>query len=302
MMGMSNGENKKSFWTSLPGILTGIAAIISAIVGIVAAVPIINPSPQPDSIDNTKPVAIAASNPRIANEGDIVTLDGSRSRDKEGISIYEWEQIGGEPFNFDTKIANPTFRAPDVSQDTELKFRLIVRDDNNNISEPAFVTVTVKNVSQSSISGDTIIAPDQRNNDVTTTNTPPSPPSPPSSTAPINDSAPAITTPPNTNEQVTLAHETNFIPETLRNPGLKLFTHTVKVMVNAPPRILSLIENVTYYPTQQGLTSFNHPQIRYSPGDNFAFSFNALEDFGLKAKVYFKDGKVQDLSTSISFP
>jgi hypothetical protein len=286
---MSNGEHKKSFWTSLPGILTGIAAIISAIVGIVAAVPIVNHSPPPDSIDNTKPIAIAASNPRIANEGDIITLEGIRSRDTDGdISIYEWEQIGGEPFNFDTKIANPTFKAPDVSQDTELKFSLTVRDDNNNISEPAFVTVTVKNVHQTPVSDDKNIASDEGVKDITT-NTPPS-------TAPINN-LPTTTPPPsNANKQVTLKHQASFIPEELRNPGLRSFTHSIKVWVDARPQVLDLIKNVTYYP-QPSITSFQKSVTRDSPSDNFAYSFNALEDFELKTRIYFKDGEVEDLST-----
>jgi hypothetical protein len=45
-------ENKKSFWTSLPGILTGVAAVIAAITGIVAAynhTPPLSPSASPSS-------------------------------------------------------------------------------------------------------------------------------------------------------------------------------------------------------------------------------------------------------------
>jgi hypothetical protein len=299
-MTMSKEENKKSFWTSLPGILTAIGTVIAAIGSIVAVLyggnPL-NPGPAPEPA--AKPIADAGI-PKTVNEGDIVTLDSTNSHDLDGkIVSYEWVQTDGIPVILNNNyVANPTFKTPDVLKDSVLTFKLRVRDDSDIISAPNTVTVTIKNVSQPSVSVDKIIAPDQRDNDVTTTNTTTTPPS----AAPINDSTPVIITPPNTNEQVTLAHETNFIPEDMRNPGLKSFTHSVKVMVNAPPRILSLIENVTYYPTQQGLTSFNHPQIRYSPGDNFAFSFNALEDFGLKAKVYFKDGKDQDLSTSISFP
>ena len=54
-------ENKKSFWTSLPGILTGVAAVIVAITGIVAAYNHSTPPPAPtapsppSSLPNTAP-------------------------------------------------------------------------------------------------------------------------------------------------------------------------------------------------------------------------------------------------------
>jgi hypothetical protein len=40
-------ENKKSFWTSLPGILTGVAAVIAAVGGILAAYNHVAPPPSP---------------------------------------------------------------------------------------------------------------------------------------------------------------------------------------------------------------------------------------------------------------
>jgi hypothetical protein len=42
-------DNKKPFWTSLPGILTGIAAVIVAVGGIFTAYNHISPSPPPAS-------------------------------------------------------------------------------------------------------------------------------------------------------------------------------------------------------------------------------------------------------------
>jgi hypothetical protein len=300
-MTMSKEENKKSFWTSLPGILTGIGAVIAAIGSIVAVQfggNTLNPGVAPESA--AKPIADAGI-PKTVNEGDIVTLDSTNSHDPDGKIVgYEWVQTDGIPVILNNNyVANPTFKTPDVPQDRVLTFKLRVRDDSDILSAPRTVTVTIKNVPQPPLSDDKNITSDQIGEEVNTTTNPSTSPSP--SPARLNNPATPTTAPSNTNVQVTLAHETNFIPEELRNPGLKSFTHTVKVMVNAPPQILSLIENVTYYPPQRGLTSFNQPQIRYSPGDNFAFSFNALDDFGLKAKVYFKDGKAQDLSTSISF-
>ena len=41
-------DNKKSFWTSMPGILTGVAAVIVAVGGKLAAYHV-TPSPPPSS-------------------------------------------------------------------------------------------------------------------------------------------------------------------------------------------------------------------------------------------------------------
>jgi hypothetical protein len=43
-------ENKKSFWTSLPGILTGVAAVIVAVGGILAAYNHVNPPSSSPSL------------------------------------------------------------------------------------------------------------------------------------------------------------------------------------------------------------------------------------------------------------
>lgn len=62
------GEKKGNFWTTLPGILTGLAALITAIAGVIAVIP---KSPTPD--DNG-----------INNGGVIVALTGN----------WEWEGVG----------------------------------------------------------------------------------------------------------------------------------------------------------------------------------------------------------------
>jgi hypothetical protein len=67
-------DNKKSFWTSIPGILTGIAAIIVAIGGIITALhigstqsptPVISPTSTPVSIQSH--VACGTQLPGISN-------------------------------------------------------------------------------------------------------------------------------------------------------------------------------------------------------------------------------------------
>jgi hypothetical protein len=48
-------DNKKSFWTSLPGILTGVAAVIVAVGGILAAYNHVVPSPPPSTAPSSSP-------------------------------------------------------------------------------------------------------------------------------------------------------------------------------------------------------------------------------------------------------
>ena len=48
-------DNKKSFWTSLPGILTGVAAVIVAVGGILAAYNHISPPSSPPSSPSNPP-------------------------------------------------------------------------------------------------------------------------------------------------------------------------------------------------------------------------------------------------------
>ncbi len=48
----------------------------------------------------------------------------------------------------DTNTVSPTFTAPIVSNDTEMKFSLTVTDDKNSSNNPSIVTVTVKAIVQ----------------------------------------------------------------------------------------------------------------------------------------------------------
>ncbi len=74
------------------------------------------------------------------NPGDIVTLDGSKSKDPDsGDSLsYLWTQIAGPTVKLDgasSPIA--TFTAPsNISADTPLIFKLTVRDSKNVLDQP----------------------------------------------------------------------------------------------------------------------------------------------------------------------
>jgi large repetitive protein len=96
---------------------------------------------------NQPPVANAGSE-QIVNAGDTVTLDGRASRARVGsITSYSWTQTDGPAISISgANTSTPSFTAPSVSSDTELKFSLTVTDKgkvtkNNN---PATVSVIVK--------------------------------------------------------------------------------------------------------------------------------------------------------------
>lgn len=103
----------------------------------------------------------------------------------------------------------------------------------------------------------------------------------------------------NIEKQMILMYESTFIPEQIRNPGLKLYTHSIKVWIDGPTNLLLNIQNVTYYP-EEGMTSSNRPDTKYSLADRFAISFNAFEELKLQAEINFKHGFTKVLSRNIS--
>jgi hypothetical protein len=104
---------------------------------------------------------------------------------------------------------------------------------------------------------------------------------------------------PNKKEVISLKYKSTLIPEQLRSPNLKSFTHGVTVEINATKPIMEKIANVTYFGKEGFTTLTSNQEVSNSPTDNFRISFNALEGFPLYAKVYFKDNHVQNLTTNI---
>ena len=94
--------------------------------------------------NNTPPVADAGPD-QIVIEGDPVQLDGSGSYDPDGLAItYHWEAPAGIQLS-DSTAMKPSFDAPQLDEDTDYTFTLIVFD-GELYSDPDEVTITVLNI------------------------------------------------------------------------------------------------------------------------------------------------------------
>ena len=105
---------------------------------------------------NEPPVADAGPDQTV-DEGALVTLLGSNSRDPEGSALsYLWEQIDGPAVQLSsTTAAEPNFRAPDVGPEgLALTFRLTVTDDlGAQSSDTCIVNVTWVNIPPTAYAG-----------------------------------------------------------------------------------------------------------------------------------------------------
>jgi hypothetical protein len=100
-------------------------------------------------ISNNLPVAMAGKD-QTFNEGETVNLDGSASYDPDKNTItFSWIPPKGIILS-SLSTFNPTFKAPEVKNDTILNFSLIVNDGLIN-SLPSIVKVSVKNVIKTGI-------------------------------------------------------------------------------------------------------------------------------------------------------
>jgi Bacterial Ig domain len=102
--------------------------------------------PASSSPVTAKPVAISISSPQIVDQGGSVTLDGSKSYDLDGSTIYyySWIQISGPSVGALSATAVTTFKAPSVEHDTQLQFQLTVKDSKGATST-AYTSIIVKN-------------------------------------------------------------------------------------------------------------------------------------------------------------
>ena len=100
---------------------------------------------------NKPPIANAGAD-QSADEGTLLTLDGSASSDPDNNSLtYLWTVPAGISLSSATA-SKPTFTAPEIWNDTILNFSLTVNDGYLN-SLPSAVKISVKNVIKTSTEG-----------------------------------------------------------------------------------------------------------------------------------------------------
>jgi hypothetical protein len=105
-----------------------------------------------------QPVADAGPDQTV-NENELVTLDGSGSRDLDMDPLtYLWQQAASDPIQVtlsDPTAMKPTFTAPSgLSQDTALTFNLVVNDGHvDSPSDSVVITVTASSNSNTSGGG-----------------------------------------------------------------------------------------------------------------------------------------------------
>jgi phosphatidylserine/phosphatidylglycerophosphate/cardiolipin synthase-like enzyme len=87
-------------------------------------------------VENQPPVADAGTSQRVG-EGDDVTLSGLASFDPDGdLLTYSWNQTAGPSVELNNaSSANPTFSAPQVSDEETLTFLLKVSDGNSSSTD-----------------------------------------------------------------------------------------------------------------------------------------------------------------------
>ncbi|HEY6535572.1 MAG TPA: hypothetical protein VIY08_07210, partial [Candidatus Nitrosocosmicus sp.] len=91
------------------------------------------------------PISNAGSNQRVQSF-QTVTLDGSKSHDKNGFTplTYQWTQTSGPAVSLNNNMSpNPTFNAPSTTTNIKLTFQLIVTNSEGVQSQPSSVTITV---------------------------------------------------------------------------------------------------------------------------------------------------------------
>src|SRR5205807_1039241 len=143
------------------------------------------------------PNAVAGAD-QIVKEGSTITLNGSESRDPNGIILsYSWSQIPTSHFITLSGADTPvwSFTAPRVSADTTLTFELTVTD-NNGSTDKSTLNVLVKHTTNVNANPTTTTQPSTANQPITGTT--PTPTNTPTFTFTAPKTTPTTPNPPNT--------------------------------------------------------------------------------------------------------
>ena len=95
-----------------------------------------------------RPPLTSAGAPQVADEGSVVTLNGSGSDPDGNAFTYLWTQTGGPAVTFsDATVAKPTFTAPAVDRfGATVTFALQTKDQFNAVSNLATTYVGINNI------------------------------------------------------------------------------------------------------------------------------------------------------------
>ena len=91
---------------------------------------------------NSPPTASAGQD-QTAAEGSAVSLDGAATDSDTGDTLtYSWSHNSTLSISLDDEVLNPSFTAPNVSEETAVEFTLTVSDGTATVSDKVIVTVT----------------------------------------------------------------------------------------------------------------------------------------------------------------
>ena len=122
---MTSKPEKPSFWMTIPGILTGIAAVIGAITALLAT-GFFTPEPP----INVAPLADAGSNKTVYEGQENIPLIGRGIDPNNDMLNYLWRQVSGDSIKLENENKSiAKFNAPaDLTNDIKLSFELTVYD------------------------------------------------------------------------------------------------------------------------------------------------------------------------------
>jgi hypothetical protein len=265
------------------------------------------------AIGKTGPIAVAGPD-QIVKEGSTVILNGSESRDLNGIILsYSWRQIPTSHVITLSGADTPvwSFTAPRVSADTTLTFELTVTD-NNGLTDNSTLNILVKHLP--STANPPIAGPTSANNppiaSIVPEQTPPTANQPPTANPPIAGILPEQT--PTTANQPPTANPPIAGPTSTNQIDNENTTNTSSPLVaNAGPD--KIIQSGTFVvldgsSSMGNITSYSWKQVsgksvKLTDSDTAKATFVApslSKDSTLKFKLTVNSGKDKTATSTVN--